>query len=230
MDGKPRHQIDVGIDFGFFKNRISGEIDYYIKNTEDLLLDVPVPATSGYTSQIQNIGSVKNKGLNLFLTPTTLTGTFTWNTSLNFSYNKNEVTSLGTQTIIDEGSARYMNIVKVGQPIGVFYGAEYAGVDPDNGDALWYVNEQDANGNILNPTTTTNQFTDANFVVLGNPTPPMMGAITNTLAYKGIEFAFTFQGVTGNKIQLVGDPWMGANGAWYDNQITDQLEQLEKTR
>lgn len=216
-------QIDGGIDFGFFKNRISGEIDVYKKNTKDLLLNVPVPTTSGYDSQMQNIGSVENTGIEFVLNTNNLTGTFTWNTSLNLSYNKNEVTSLGTQTIIDNGSARYMNIVKEGQPIGVFYGAEYAGVDSNNGDALWFVNEQDANGNIINPTATTNQFTDANFVVLGNPTPPFMGAITNTLGFKGFEFAFTFQGVSGNVIHLIGDQWMGANGVWYDNQLRSQL-------
>jgi TonB-dependent starch-binding outer membrane protein SusC len=216
-------QIDFGIDWGFFKNRISGEIDYYIKKTSDLLLAVPIPATSGYSTQIQNIGSIQNKGFEFVLNTNNITGTFTWNTSLNFSYNKNEVTSLGSQTIIDNGSARYMNIVKVGEPIGVFYGAEYAGVDPANGDALWYVNTKDANGNVTNHTATTNNFNDANFIELGNPTPNLIGAITNTLGFKGIELAFTFQGVTGNKIHLIGDQWMGANGVWYDNQLTSQL-------
>ena len=70
------------------------------------------------------------------------------------------------QTIIDNGSARYMNVVKVGEPIGAFYGAEYAGVDPANGDALWYINASDASGNIPDPDATTNYFPDANFVVL----------------------------------------------------------------
>jgi hypothetical protein len=117
-----------------------------------------------------------------------------------------------------------MNIVKVGEPIGVFYGAEYAGVDPDNGDAIWYVNEQDADGNIIHPEVTTNDFNDANFIVLGKPTPNLIGAITNTVGYKGIELAFTFQGVTGNQIHLIGDQWMGANGVWYDNQLKSQLD------
>jgi TonB-linked SusC/RagA family outer membrane protein len=218
------HQMDVGIDYGFFNNRISGEIDYYVKKTEDLLLSVPVPATSGYSTQMQNIGSVENKGFEFIINTNNLPGTFTWNTNFNFSINKNEVTSLGAQTIIDEGSARYMNVVKVGQPIGVFYGAEYAGVDPNNGDALWYINAQDASGNIANPTATTNNFNDAEFIVLGQPTPDIIGAITNTLGYKGIEFAFTFQGVTGNQVHLVGDQWMGASGAWYDNQLRSQLD------
>jgi TonB-linked SusC/RagA family outer membrane protein len=222
-------QVDFGIDYGFFKNRISGEIDYYLKDTKDLLLNVPVPATSGYSTQMKNIGSVQNKGFEFVLNTNNLTGTLSWSTSLNFSYNKNEVTSLGGQDMIDNGSARYMNIVKVGQPIGIFYGAEYAGVDPAIGDALWYVNTKDKNGNVTDHITTTNTFTDANFVVLGNPTPDLIGAITNTLNYKGIELAFTFQGVTGNKIHLIGDQWMAANGVWYDNQLTSQLASWKKS-
>ncbi len=216
-------QMDLGLDFGFLKNRISGEIDIYSKNTSDLLLDVPVPATSGYTVQTQNVGSVTNKGVEFVLNTTNISGDFNWETSLNFSYNRNKVTNLGGQQVIDEGSSRFMNVVMVGQPLGVFYGAEYAGVDPDNGDAIWYVNEKDENGNVIDHTTTTADFAEANFVVLGNPNPPFLGAITNTFAYKGIGLTFTFQGVAGNKIQMAGDPYMAANAAWFDNQTTDQL-------
>jgi len=217
-------QYDLGIDYGFFKNRISGEIDYYVKNTSDLLLDVPVPATTGYTVQTQNVGSVSNKGIEFVINTTNLTGEFEWTTNLNLSYNVNEVTNLGEQTIIDEGSSRFMNVVMVGKPLGVFYGAEYAGVDPDNGDAIWYVNEKDENGVVIDNTTTTNDFAEANFVVLGNPNPPFLGAITNTFSYKGIGLSFTFQGVAGNKIQMAGDPYMAANAAWFDNQTVDQLK------
>lgn len=217
-------QYDLGIDYGFINNRISGEIDYYVKNTSDLLLDVPVPATTGYTVQTQNVGSVSNKGIEFVINTTNLTGEFEWTTNLNLSYNVNEVTNLGEQTIIDEGSSRFMNVVKVGKPLGVFYGAEYAGVDPDNGDAIWYVNEKDENGVVIDNTTTTNDFAEANFVVLGNPNPPFLGAITNTFSYKGIGLSFTFQGVAGNKIQMAGDPYMAANAAWFDNQTVDQLK------
>jgi TonB-dependent starch-binding outer membrane protein SusC len=221
-------QIDAGLDFGFFRSRISGEIDYYVKKTRDLLLSVPVPSTSGYSTMMQNVGNVENKGIELIINTNNLTGSLTWTSSFNFSVNKNEVTNLGEQTIIDNGSARYMNIVKVGEPIGVFYGAEYAGVDPDNGDALWYKNTADASGNIPDPNATTNDFTEANFVVLGKPTPDMIGALTNTIGFKGFEFAFTFQGVTGNSIHLIGDQWMGANGVWYDNQLRSQLASWKK--
>lgn len=216
-------QLDFGLDFGFAQNRISGEIDYYVKKTKDLLLDVPVPGTSGFDIQTQNIGSVENKGFEFILNTVNLAGEFKWNTSFNFSVNKNTVTDLGGQDIIDGGSSRFMNVVKVGEPLGVFYGAQYAGVDPANGDAIWYVNKKDADGNITDPKATTNDFGAANFVVLGHPTPDYMYALTNTFDFKGFELAFTFQGVSGNKIHLAGDTYMAANAAWYDNQTTDQL-------
>jgi TonB-linked SusC/RagA family outer membrane protein len=221
-------QVDFGVDFGFLQNRISGELDYYVKKTDDLLLAVPVPGTSGFSTQMQNIGSVENKGWEFVLNGTILKGELNWNASFNFSINKNEVTDLGGQDIIDQGSSRFMNVVKVGEPLGVFYGADYAGVDPENGDAIWYVNEKDANGNIVDPAATTNDFGAANFVVLGQPTPDKMYALTNTFEYKGFELAFTFQGVSGNKIHLTGDPYMAANAAWYDNQTVDQLDSWKK--
>jgi TonB-linked SusC/RagA family outer membrane protein len=221
-------QFDAGIDFGFFKNRISGEIDVYSKKTTDLLLSIPVPATSGYLTMTKNIGEVSNKGVEFVINTTNTTGAFEWSTNFNISYNKNVVENLGGQQVIDEGSSRFMNVVKVGEQLGVFYGAEYAGVDPDNGDALWYINETDVNGNIVNPEATTNDFSLANFKVLGVPNPPVMGAITNNLSYKGIDLSFTFQGVTGNQIHLTGDPYMAANAAWFDNQTTDQLRSWKK--
>lgn len=221
-------QIDLGIEYGFFKGRISGDFDIYTKKSKDLLLMVPIPSTSGYTDQLRNVGSVENKGYEFNINTENLTGSFTWSTSLNFSFNKNEVTGLAGQTTIDPGSARYMNVVKTGESLGSFFGAEYAGVDPANGDALWFINARDVNGNITNPSATTSQFNDANFVILGHPIPDYTGAITNTFGFKGFEFSFMFQGVAGNKIHLIADQWMASNGIWYDNQLTSQLASWKK--
>jgi TonB-linked SusC/RagA family outer membrane protein len=234
-------QTDAGVDFGLFKNRISGEVDYYVKHTKDLLLNVPVPGTSGFSTQLQNIGSLQNKGFELVLNGTVLTGEFKWNVSFNYAINKNKILDLGGQDIIDGGSSRFMNVVKVGEQLGAFYGAQYAGVakdripggNPDGsdilgGDAIWYVNAKDAKGNIINPDSITSNFDAANFVILGHPTPDQTYAITNTFDYKGFELAFTFQGVSGNKIHLTGDTYMAANAAWYDNQTTDQLNSWKK--
>jgi TonB-dependent starch-binding outer membrane protein SusC len=215
-------QIDVGIDFGFLNNRISGEIDYYNKNTSDLLLQVPVPGTSGFSTQLRNIGAVRNRGVEFVLNTNNVTGKFTWNTSFNVAFNRNVVTNLGDQDLIDEGSSRFMNVVKVGEQLGAFYGAEYAGVDPQNGDAIWYKNTEE------NPRETTNDYNEAEFVVLGNPTPDWIGGLTNTFSYQGIDLGFTFQGVLGNQIHLTGDAFMACNGCWFDNQTKDQLNSWKK--
>ncbi len=209
-------QSDFGIDFGLFNNRLSGEIDYYIKNTTDLLLDVPVPATSGFRTQTQNVGEVENKGWEFVLNSNNLVGDFKWNTSFNIAINKNKVVSLSEgQELIDDGNT---NVVKVGESIGVFYGAEWAGVDPANGDALWYKNGEGTGRE------TTNDYAEAEFVVIGNPNPDLIGGITNSFSWKGLSLDVVFQGVYGNEIYKDGDRFMACQGCWFDNQTTDQLE------
>ncbi len=211
-------QLDIGVDFGLFDNRLNGEVDYYVKNTSDLLLDVPVPGTSGFSTQLQNIGEVQNKGVEIVLNSNNLVGAFKWSTSLNFARNINEVKALAPgQTIIDGGGSRFMNVVKVGEPIGIFWGPEYAGADPNNGDALWYINEEGG------ARETTNDYTEANFVKIGDPNPDFIYGFTNNFSFKGFSLDVTFQGVQGNDIHKVGDTFMACNGCWFDNQTRDQL-------
>lgn len=213
-------QTDIGIDFGLFNNRLNGEIDYYIKNTTDLLLDVPVPATSGFTTQTQNVGQVENKGWEFVINSNNLIGNFKWNTSFNIAFNKNKVLSLANgQELIDNGNS---NVVKVGHPIGAFYIAEYAGVDPDNGDALWYKNSEGAGRE------TTNDYSEAEFVVLGSPNPDFYGGITNSFSWMGLSLDIVFQGVYGNKIYREGDKFMSCQACWFDNQTSDQLNHWDK--
>ncbi len=208
-------QLDVGLDFGLFNDRLTGEIDYYIKNTTDLLLDVPVPGTSGFRTQTQNLGEIENKGVEVALNSNNLVGDFKWTTRFNFAHNKNKVVALAPdQDIIDNGS---FSVVKVGESIGTFFGAEYAGVDPANGDALWYINAEGGGRE------TTNDYNQANFVVVGDPNPDFIGGITNSFSYKGVSLDFTFQGVFGNDIYLSGDVFMACNACWFDNQTRDQL-------
>jgi TonB-linked SusC/RagA family outer membrane protein len=217
-------ELDFGIDWGLFDNRINGEIDYYIKNTNDLLQQVPVPSTTGFRTQWKNIGELLNKGWEFTLNSNNLTGDFKWTTSLNLALNHNEVVALADgQTIIDDGGTRQPNVVKVGEPIGVFYGAEYAGVDPQNGDALYYINEEGGD-----PNATSNDFSDANYVVLGSPLPKLIGGIGNTFSWEGLTLDIRFQGQQGNKIHRSGDIFMSCNACWFDNQTADQLARWQK--
>jgi len=209
-------QTDIGIDFGFFNDRLTGEVDYYVKRSTDLLLDVNVPGTSGFRTQTQNLGELENRGVELVLNANILTGEFKWNTSFNIAFNQNEILNLGETDIIDDGSSRVMNVVKVGQPIGVFWGKEYAGVDPANGDALFYLNQGD------NPRETTNDFNDAAFIALGNPNPDYVGGFANSFEYKNFDLNIFFQFVQGNEVHNVGGVFQFA-GDWFDNQQIDQI-------
>ncbi len=215
------NQVDFGLDFGFFRNRINGEIDYYAKKTTGLLLNVNVPATTGFTIQTQNIGKLTNNGWEFVLNTNNIEGKFQWATSLNLAFNKNKITDLQEQII--EGGLNSMSRAVEGQPLGVFYTVEYAGVDPKNGDALWYLNTKNADGTI--DRNTTNSYNKAQRVVIGSALPSWIGGITNTFRYNNIELSVFFNGQYGNKINFYGaGRFSSANGRFEDNQTVDQLD------
>ncbi len=214
-------QVDIGIDFGLFNNRLTGEIDYYVRNTNDLIYNVPVPGTSGFATQTVNVGSMQNKGVEFVLNSTNFNGRdFKWNTSFNLSKNKNKITKLdGEQTTIPGNDGRYLNSLIVGQPIGVFYGPKFAGADPANGDALYY--KEDGK-------TTTNDYNEAGNFIVGDPNPDWIGGLNNTFSYKGFELNVLLQGVFGNQIQNGAGGFMSASFDWFDNQTRDQLNRWQK--
>lgn len=215
-------QSDIGIDFGLFKNRVSGELDYYNKVTTDLLLEVNVPATTGFTRQFKNVGRLTNNGFEVVLNTNNIVGEFKWNTSLNWATNQNKVTDVQGQII--EGGIRNMNRVMEGQPIGVFFTREYAGVNPANGDALFFKNTKNPDGSINRETVTNSGYNSTDRIVVGNPNPKFLGGITNTFSFKGIDLSVFFNGVYGNDVNFYGvGQYSSANGIYEDNQTTDQL-------
>lgn len=205
---------DIGFEAGFFKNRISLEVDVYKRDTKDLLLSQEVPGTSGFSTIFKNIGSLNNKGIEISLNTTNVAARdFRWTTNVNFSANKNKITNLGGQ-VLGGGVNKAME----GQPLGVFYAKEFAGADPANGDALYYKNE--AKGD----RTTTNDVNEAADVVIGNPNPKFFYGMGNTVTFKGVDLEVLLQGVYGNQIYNQGGQYMSASGSnGYDNQTTDQL-------
>lgn len=209
-------QFDVGIDFGLFKDRLTGEIDFYNKQTSGLLLNVNVPGTSGFATQVRNVGKLTNTGVEVVLNTDVVRGAFRWKTSLNFAANKNEITDLQGQII--EGGLEAMSRAIEGQPLGSFFTAEYAGVDPANGDALWYTNATEGDR------TTTNNYNNAQRVTVGSALPDWIGGVTNTFSYKGVELSVFFNGVFGNKLNFYGaGRYSSANARFEDNQTVNQL-------
>lgn len=215
--------FDIGIEASVFKGRLGIEVDYYTRNTEDLLLDVEVPGTSGFATQLRNIGNLENKGIEFTVNGTVINGkNFRWNASLNFAANKNKITNLGGQVLGTD-----VNKAKEGEALGVFFTREFAGADPDNGDALYYLNTVKADGTI--DRGTTNDYNLAADVVVGSPNPDFIYGFSNTFSYKGINLDVLLQGVQGNEVYNGGGQYMSASGSnGFDNQTRDQLLAWDK--
>ncbi len=206
-------QTDFGIDFGFLGGRITGEIDYYIKNTTDLLLNVNLPGSSGFRTQTRNVGELENKGVELVLNTENTVGEFRWSTSFNFARNRNKILNLDGQVI----TGSFLSRAQEGDPIGIFFGPKYAGVDQDNGDALYVLVNEDGTS------TTTNDYNEATLMEIGDPNPDYIAGITNNFSYKGFDLSVLFQGVFGNQVYNGGGKFMSANGDFFDNQTRDQM-------
>ncbi len=218
-------QFDIGVDFGLFNDRLSAQFDYYYKDTRDLLLNVTVPASTGFTSQTRNVGRLRNQGIEIAINTRNIsTSDFSWNSNFVFGRNRNEITDLDGQVI----NGGFINRAVEGQPIGVFYALEYAGVDPDNGDALFYINEQDENGDIVNPGATTNNPNAANQVVIGDPNPDFTGGFGNEFSYRGFSLDVLFQFSYGADIYDGAGRFKSANGDYFDNQHASQLDRWQQ--
>jgi len=216
-------QYNFGLDIGLFNDRVSTSLDYYIKDSEGVLFLVPVPYTNGIRFIDQNAGDIQNSGFEITLdTKNIVSEDFAWSTSLNFAWNNNEVIALpdGADIIRDE------KIVREGEPVASFYLPEYAGVDPDNGDALFYLNSELPDGSY--DRSTTNNFGEANRRILGNPFPDLIAGMTNEIFYKGFDFSFTFQGQWGAQLYNAGGIYQSANGDFFDNQTRDQLNRWQQ--
>ncbi|MCL1478586.1 MAG: TonB-dependent receptor [Marinobacter sp.] len=125
-------QSDLGVELGMFENRLNIEVDLYYRKTTDMLLDSPVPRTSGYATIRSNVGSMENKGIEFTLNSVNFEKeNFSWNTSFNLSLNRNKVLSLATPAdIFGVGGPNFTNqtnIIRVGEPVGAFWGIDKTG-------------------------------------------------------------------------------------------------------
>ena len=221
-------QFDIGFDFGFFNNRLTGEIDYYNRRSDDLLLRVNIPTSTGFGSVVRNLGSLENKGVEFVLNTQNLVGEFKWSTSLNVAFNRNRVLNINGQ-IIEGGIGRLPNRAMEGQALGVFFGVEYAGVNPANGDAQFYKNTTNADGSLDRTILSNSQFNQAQRQIIGDPNPDVIAGVTNTFSYKGFDFSFQFNGIFGNDVNVYGmGQYSMANMIYEDNQTADLMNRWRK--
>lgn len=218
-------QADLGIDFGFFNNRISGEIDYYNKKTDGLLFYQNIPYTSGYSNIYRNTGNLDNHGIEIVLnTQNIKTDNLSWDTNFNVAKNENKIKALP-----DNNADQFVGdiiIRRVGERLDSFYLVEYAGVDPANGDALFYKNTLKADGTL--DKTTTNDYSEAKSIIAGSAAPKWIAGITNTIEYRNFDLSFTFYGEFGGKLYNSGGQYMSTSGGnGYDNQTVDQMNRWQ---
>lgn len=203
--------FDIGLEYGFLKNRISGEIGFYNKNSKDLFLNVRVPASGGYTEFLGNIGKVRNTGVEFNIKSVNITNReFNWTTDFNISYNKNKVLDVGTagpDALGGEGDTR----VLVGQPIGVNYLVKTIGVDPEDGAPIYEM--LDVNKKPVGQTKEYNAERDRQPV--GHPYSDFVGGINNRITWKNWDAGFMFTFQIGGSIYDDGEKFQMNNmGTW----------------
>ncbi|WP_109299105.1 TonB-dependent receptor [Aquimarina sp. AU474] len=206
-------EINFGVDFGFFNNRITGSVDYYTRTSDQLLLDNPISSTTGFNEALVNLGEVENKGIEVELrTRNISTEKFRWSTSIIASRNENELIDFADSNgqILNVDSKRAAEWINLeGQPISSFYGwvvdrdipLEFINdpYHPVGGEAQ-DVYVKDLNGDGL--------IDDDDKTILGNPYPDIVWSVTNEFQFGNLDFSFQFQGSHGAEVRNMGDQYI----------------------
>ena len=187
-------QTNVGMDISFFDSRINFTADAYVKNISDLLLNAPLPTSTGFESGLQNIGKLQNRGLEFSLQSKNIDSeNFTWNSTFNISFNRNEVTDLVGDQLFQgsiAGGRGNASLTREGEPLGVIYGYIFGGVDPQTGNSFYI----DRNG------ASTFSPTDEDRTIIGDANADFIYGINNTFNYKNFDFSILIEGSHGNDL------------------------------
>ena len=192
-------QFNIGLDVGIMNNRINGSFDYFTKSSQDILFNLPLPESSGYSSILSNVGEVENKGIEILLnTKNIQTDNFSWETTLNFSRIRNEVVDLGRIESIVTGDIQAVGntaIIQVGQPLASYYGYVVTGIFQEGDDIAnsaqptaqpGFPIYEDRNGD--------GTITPDDQTIIGNPYPDFTYGIQNSISWKNFKLDLFFQG------------------------------------
>ncbi|HMT66195.1 MAG TPA: TonB-dependent receptor [Bacteroidales bacterium] len=204
---------NAGLDFALF-DRITGSFDVYSRKTLDMLLAYPLSRTSGFSSITTNIGSIKNEGIEFMLDGTLITGNnFEWSAGFTVAHNNSTILDLGKDEQFIPGNNRLVH--KVGEHLYSFYLYDYAGVNPANGDAMWY-NE---NGEL------TNNYAQARRIIAGTPEPKLTGGINTKLAAYGVTLDVNLEYKWGNLVSIEENRYANSDGySWPNTGANTQLD------
>jgi TonB-linked SusC/RagA family outer membrane protein len=179
------YSTDIATDFTLFE-RFSFEIEYYRRLTKDMLLGVPTSLVTGVASTTQNYGEMENHGFELTISSDNIRKeNFSWNTTFTLGTVRNKILKINDDIVSD------YQIQREGESYNSFYFREYAGVNPENGNAQWYINETNESGKIISREI-TEDYTKANEIVAGSPIPDCEGSLINDFKWKGFNLSFNF--------------------------------------
>lgn len=208
-------QINIGLDFSFFNNRLSGAVDVYSQHTYDLLMPRNLPVVSGFNSVLQNIGKTKNTGLEISLNTKVIDSpNFKWNVDLMFYTNKEQIVELYGKKQDDIGSKWF-----IGEPIDVHYDYEYDGIWQDTPEDRAEMEKYNANGASYEPGLIRPKDQNGDYkinaedrVILGTKQPDWIGGLTSYMTFKGIDFSFQLYANVG--AMVYNDMVLRMEGRW----------------
>lgn len=188
------HSFNVGVEFGFWDNRLTGSIEYFSRKTSDMLYYKPVPPSLGYSRQPLNVGSMRNAGIEVELGANLLRyKNFSWDLNLNMTHYKNKILSLD-KDISEKGIVGSMSIREVGGSMYDSYLKTFAGVDPETGKSLWYMDPD--NGDF----STTDVYDDARQARQGSTLPKASGGFGTSLNFYGVDISAQFAYQLGGRL------------------------------
>ena len=233
--------VNAGVEFGMFNNRLTGSLEYFYRKTTDMLCYVYYPKSYGYDGIYDNVGDMVNKGVELSLSYDAIrTKDLVWNINLNATHYRNKILSLNPDNVSSmlDGHGGYVSnfyFYGEGLPMYTWRMPKYAGVAED-GQSMWYVTDEQGN------TTTTTTYNDATDYNCGNPTPDIYGGFGTSVNFKGFDLAFNFSYSIGGKVldegyrNLMGSPTSTSLGynfhkdvlkAWSEDNTSSNIPRLQ---
>jgi hypothetical protein len=188
--------FNAGVDYDFLRGKVSGSVEYFYRNTSDMLFWFTVPASLGYSGYYDNIGDMRNQGVEFSTNINVMQRqNLNWNVYFNFTHYTNKITMLPEErkTREVEGYKGYANgtsFIGEGLPLHTFYMYKYAGVDPETGNPLWYRDVKDENGNVTREKTSS--YASATQYLCGDPTPDLYGGFGTSLDFHGFDVSVAF--------------------------------------
>lgn len=224
------YTYNVAAEFGFWDQRFYGTIEYFNRDSKDLLQDVPISYTTGFSSTLKNVGEINNKGLEVELGGDIIrTKDLTWSASLTASFIKSKVTKLyGGQDIIWDdptgGDARAKYIYREGESTLALYGLEWAGTNKENGKNMWYINPKDDENYTadleIKGRPVTYSYKKANKVILHDMMPKVFGGINTDISWKGLSVGLNFTYRFGSKTYDAADRDCNDDGYYFERTMS----------